>query len=402
MTKETNNNPLDDFNWDNQIDFGDAFSDLEPTDDNGDDNDLDLNPIIGEEEEDNEDNQNDETDDDTQEEEEPVEDDTKKKSNKKTTKTTKKEEKLEEFDFNGGKGSKESKKVETTIYDDVYKDLKEYGILKHVNIEENEKLTPERLEELYQQDYETEVTNRINDWANKSLDEDAQAFVKFKLNGGKTKDFLNVYLKESELPEGNIEDEDFQDEVIRYQLRQEDYDHDEIEDMLENLTNSGRKKQRAEKYYKRIEANLNKEKEQVLLRQEQERKLAIEKENKYTEDVKKILTESKDLGGLKVTDKEKVDLFNFLTKRSVKVNDSYSVTGFQKKLADTINDKGKLVLLAKLLHSDFNFDSLKKQVETATTRKVRSNLENRKGLEISGVGSSTNKGINLSEIFSGI
>ena len=172
--------------------------------------------------------------------------------------------------------------------------------------------------------------------------------------------------------------------------------------MLENLTNSGRKKQRAEKYYKRIEANLNKEKEQILLRQEQERKLAIEKENKYTEDVKKILTESKDLGGLKVTDKEKVDLFNFLTKRSVKVNDSYSVTGFQKKLADTINDKGKLVLLAKLLHSDFNFDSLKKQVETATTRKVRSNLENRKGLEISGVGSSTNKGINLSEIFSGI
>lgn len=402
MTKETNNNPLDDFNWDNQIDFGDAFSDLEPTDDNGDDNDLDLNPIIEEEEDNNEDNQNDETDDNTQQEEEPVEDDTKKKSNKKTNKTTKKEEKLEEFDFNNTSSSKDTKKEETTIYDDVYKDLKEYGILKHVNIEENEKLTPERLEELYQQDYETEVTNRINDWANKSLDEDAQAFVKFKLNGGNTRDFLDVYLKESELPEGNIEDEDFQDEVIRYQLRQEDYDHDEIEDMLENLTNSGRKKQRAEKYYKRIEANLNKEKEQILLRQEQERKLAIEKENKYTEDVKKILTESKDLGGLKVTDKEKVDLFNFLTKRSVKVNDSYSVTGFQKKLADTINDKGKLVLLAKLLHSDFNFDSLKKQVETATTRKVRSNLENRKGLEISGVGSSTNKGINLSEIFSGI
>lgn len=379
MTTEQENNPLLDFSWDSDINLNDVLSEEETED------------VIEQE------NVQEEV------EEETSDNDIDKRDEIKKPNKDKEEEELEEFDFNNNKKEpkKNKPKENTSIYDDVYKDLKSYGVLKHVNIEEDESLTPERLEELYQQDYEAEVNERINNWANKELDEEAQAFIKFKMNGGSTKDFLDFYGKDEGLPEGDIDDEDFQDEIIRYQLKQEDYDHEEIEDVLETLTNNGRKKQRAERYYNRIEQQKAKERQELLSRQEQERKRAIEQDTMFKNDVKKILTDNKEIGGLKVTDKEKGEIFNFLTKKDVKVNDSYSITGFQKKLAETFKDTNKLVLLAKILNSDFNFDSFKRQVETATTKKVKSNLENRKGLNYNSVGSSM-KSVNLSEIFSGI
>ena len=69
------------------------------------------------------------------------------------------------------------------------------------------------------------------------------------------------------------------------------------------------------------------------------------------------------------------------------------------KLNKVFKEPSKLVLLAKILKSDFDFKDFKKKVETETTNKVKSNLENRKGLVKSSVGSSTDK-INLAEIFS--
>ena len=292
-----------------------------------------------------------------------------------------------------------NKTLETTIYDDVYKDLKDYGILKHVNIEEDEQLTPERLQELYEQDYDEEVNARINNWANNELDEEAKAFIKFKRSGGKTKDFLQVYSNTSDLPEGDIEDENFQDEIIRYQLRKEDYDHDEIEDVLETLTNNGKKKQRASRYYEKIEKQIEAEREELLNKQEEAKKQAILQEQSFRNGIKETLTSNKSINGFKIADKEKNQLFDFLTKKSIKVNNNYSVTPFQKKLSEVFQDTNKLVVLAKILNSDFDFKDFKKQVETETTRKVKSNLENRKGLVNSSVGSST-KGLNLSDIFS--
>lgn len=183
-----------------------------------------------------------------------------------THKKNKEEVQEEEDDFFETIGKTESEKSETTgeqgggsIYKDVYNDLKENGIFKHVELEEDEELDADRLFELQQEEYETEVTERLKAWASEELDDDAKAFIKFKREGGNTADFFNVYKLSSELPSGNIKDEDYQDEVIRYQLKEEGWDRDEIEDRLAYLTENGKKEKVAEKYDEKIKQEEAKE-----------------------------------------------------------------------------------------------------------------------------------------------
>jgi len=288
----------------------------------------------------------------------------------------------------------------TSIYTDVYKDLKDYGIIKNVELENVGDLTAADLEEIYEKDYELEVDKRIREWS-ESQDKDFKDFIQFKLNGGKTRDFINhVTSPDNYLPEGDINDEDFQDEIIRYQLSQrEDWDAEEVEERLEQLTNNGKKAQTAAKYYNRIEQEKQLERERLLEEQQRRKFQAIQQENEFKNNVSQVLQTSSDINGYKIANKEKQGIYDFITKRNIKVNDTQAVTGFQKKLAETLQDNRKVVLLAKMLMNDFNFKDFEKQVETKVTKQVKSNLENRTGLKSnSSSGSSTNR-LNLSDIF---
>lgn len=287
-----------------------------------------------------------------------------------------------------------------SIYTDVYKDLKDYGIIKNVELEDVGNLTAADLEEIYQKDYELEVEKRIKEWSS-TQDKDFQDFVRFKLNGGNTRDFLNhVSSTEDYLPEGNIEDENFQDDIIRYQLAyREGWDAEEVEERLEQLTNNGKKAHTAAKYYQRIEQEKELERERLLEEQERKKYQAIQQENEFKNNVSQVLQASSDINGYKIANKEKQGIYDFITKRSIRVNDTQAVTGFQKKLAEALQDNKKVVLLAKMLMNDFNFKDFEKQVETKVTKQVKSNLENRTGLKSnSSSGSSTNR-LNLSSIF---
>lgn len=308
------------------------------------------------------------------------------------------EENLEEVDLNKTEETKKEEQVnETSIYDDVYKDLKDYGVLKHVNIEENESLTPERLKELYEQDYESEVSQRLKNFADNELGDEGKKLIRFIQSGGKVSNFVSLY-KDTEIPEGNIEDENFQDDLIRYQLKKEEYDHDEIEDFIENLTNSGKKAIRAKRIFERLSAEKERQREKAIFEQEEAKKARIRENNAYRETIKNTLSENKEINGFKINDKEKNELYHFITNPNVPSGESYT-TGIMDKLNQVFKEPSKLVLLAKILKSDFDFKDFKKKVETETTNKVKSNLENRKGLVKSSVGSSTDK-INLAEIFS--
>lgn len=300
------------------------------------------------------------------------------------------------------KEEKPEQKVEpvNSIYTDVYKDLKDYGIIKNVELEDVGNLSAADLEEIYQKDYELEVEKRLKEWSS-TQDKDFQDFIRFKINGGNTRDFLNhVSSTEDYLPEGNIEDENFQDDIIRYQLAyREGWDAEEVEERLEQLTNNGKKANTAAKYYQRIEQEKELERERLLEEQERRKYQAIQQENEFKNNVSQVLQASSEINGYKIANKEKQGIYDFITKRSIRVNDTQAVTGFQKKLAEALQDNKKVVLLAKMLMNDFNFKDFEKQVETKVTKQVKSNLENRTGLKSnSSSGSSTNR-LNLSSIF---
>lgn len=287
---------------------------------------------------------------------------------------------------------------EDNIYKDVYKDLKEYGIFKHVEIEEDEELDADRLFEIQQEEYEAEVTERLKAWASEELDEDAKAFIKFKREGGNTADFFNVYKSSSGVPTGEIDDEEYQDSVIRYQLKEEGWDKDEIEDRIAYLTESGRKQKVAEKYNEKIKQEEVKKKQSLLKQAEQQKLAAKEQEESFKANVKEALESVDEVSGFKISPQDKNKILNFLTKKEHKISDTRAITGFQKKLAEVFQDTNKMILLAKLVESDFDMSDFEKQVTTKKVKQVKSNLEQRKGMRPSNSGSSL-KGSSLADLF---
>ena len=287
---------------------------------------------------------------------------------------------------------------QTSLYGNVYKDFKEVGLFKHVEIDEDEEIDEDKFLELSEQEYEAEVISRLTNWAKKELDEDAQAFIKFKKEGGNTQDFFAAYSKSYEIPSGNIEDESYQDTVIRYQLTEEGWDREEIEDRLEYLTSSGKKKAMAQKYDTKLRAEDAKNKEKVLREAEAQKRALKAQEDEYKADLEEVLAETDEIKGLKISAKDKSDILTFLTKKDHKIGADKSITSFQKKLAEVFQDTEKTILLAKLLASDFDFSAFEKKGSTNKTREIKNDLEQRKGLRSFNSGSSS-KGSSLADIF---
>jgi len=322
----------------------------------------------------------------------------------KSVKKIKEEEEEEEEDFFDSeenlKGSVEEKtnSSESSVYADIYKDLKEQGIFKHVDIEEVDDLDANKLYELQQEEYETEVSERLKAWATEELDDDAKAFIRFKREGGNTADFFEVYKATTDVPIGDIEDEEYQDEVIRYQLKEEGWDKDEIEDRLEYLTEAGKKERVAEKYSEKIKEGEEKKKKELIRKAEQQKLAAKEQEESFKNTLKETLNSTEEIKGFKISAQDKNKLLNFLTKKEYKVSDTRSITAFQKKLSEVFQDTDKMILLAKLVESDFDMSDFEKRVTTKKIKEVKTNLEQRKGLKSFNSGSSL-KGSNLADLF---
>lgn len=284
--------------------------------------------------------------------------------------------------------TKKESTTDNTFYEDVYKDLKEAGIFKHVELEDGEELDADRLYELQQEEIEAEVTSRLDAWASQELDEDAKAFIKFKIQGGDTSEFFKTYQNTSEITLGDIEDEDYQDNLIRYQLQKEGWDKDEIEDRLEFLTESNKKSKFAERYHDRLIKEQEKEK-QALVKQAEEQKIrAKQQEEQFRVSIKDTLDTNKEINGIKFTDKDKGNLINFLTKKE-KLEDGRVITGFQRKLSESFNDPKKIALLAKILNDDFDFSSFEKSAITKKTKEIKRNIEQRQSMRPTGSGSSS-------------
>ena len=318
--------------------------------------------------------------------------DTDKPESEDKTKSKKKdeEEKVSFFEeeVDEDKSKEKTSTADGSIYEDVYKDLKEAGIFKHVELEEGEELDADRFYELQQEEYDKEIEERLNTWATKDLDEDAQAFIKFKLQGGNTADFFKTYQDASEIAPGDIEDEDYQDNLIRYQLQKEGWDRDEIEDRLEFLTESNKKSKFAERYHDRLIKEQEKEKQALVRQAEEQKARAKQQEEQFKISIKETLDTNKEINGIKFSDKDKNGLINFLTKKE-KLEDGRVATGFQRKLSESFSDPKKIALLAKILNDDFDFSSFEKSAITKKTKEIKRNIEQRQSMRPSGSGSSS-------------
>lgn len=304
----------------------------------------------------------------------------------------------EEEEEEGAKPTSKPSKPSENIYADLYAEIKEGGLFQ-ADLEEGTVVDKEKFFELQELEIEARVEESIKGFM-EELDEEGAAFLKFKKNGGSTADFLKVYAANTEIPQGDLDDEVHQEKVSRYYYKNiEGLDPEDVDDRIEWLKTSGK----LEKYAIKIDADLkekdSKAKEAIQAQAKLEAKEAEKRRKDFINTVQETLDNTDEIDGYKFNPTEKKALHSFITKPSIKVGQNLYVTPFQQKLRTALADKEKMLVLAKLLSNDFDVSDVVSAKTTAQTKKIKEDLQRKKTVTPRSVGGAENKGRGLADYF---
>lgn len=240
--------------------------------------------------------------------------------------------------------------------------LKEAGILDEDDLPKDKtELTTEELIEVQEKTFEKRLDEQIKNLF-ESLDEQGISYIKFIKNGGKTEDFIDIFVNQA-LPEIDINDKESHEEIVRFYL--ESRGEEDIDDQIEFLKENNKLETKAKTYYAKLKAEDNKRKEELLTKQQEENSKRITKAKEFYNNVKETLQNIEELNGRKITVKERNIILDSLSK----TDKTSKRTSFQSKLAEVMNNPEKLIKLVDALNNDFNNTSTKNK--TTTGNKIR-------------------------------
>lgn len=336
------------------------------------------------EEEDDEDEEVDEDEDEVEEGDEDEDEDDDEETPKKDKKTKVKAEATAK----AKPKADTSNQTDGQFYHTLATEMVDNKIFQHAKLPEGkEELTIDEFFDLQNDEVEGRVQETFEAFA-EEMDDDGKEFIKFKKDGGRTIDFLNVFVN-SPLPdfgEDNFDPakESHRKEVIQTYLALVDkMDAEEIDDRITWLKEQGKDQTYAEKYYNKLVDIDAKQKKLILQKQTEIAARRAEDAKAYVDSINKLVAKTTKAGQFKITKEDQKKLAAFITKPTVKVGKNQFIPEFNSKLGEIIQAKTpeaqqKLVLLAKLLSNDFDFSDIEKGAETKVTKKVKSNLRNAK------------------------
>ena len=283
------------------------------------------------------------------------------------------------------------------FYSTLSKELKDKGVFKYATLPEEGQITEEQFFELHEQEVEARADEVINDFVAEINNGDGAAFMKFIRAGGKVSEFFNFYTQNGTVPEADIETESGQDVVLRhYYKTYEGLDDDDIDDKLEWLKDSGKKKKYAEKYNTKMVSEQEAARDQLVKDQELARKKKEQDQKDFVTNLKTTLDTTEGLNGFVFNKKENPVLMDYLVKPQVKLQNNMYLTQFQADLAKIIKEEPqKLLVIAKLMKSNFDTSDIVAKKKTEATQQIRSNLKSTKQLS----STSVTKKRSLSEYF---
>lgn len=295
----------------------------------------------------------------------------------KTVKAKKKPE--EKDDDNTGK-----EETDKEFFTTLAVEMKEKGVFQFAEIKEGEEIDEERFLELQDEELDGRLNATLTNLF-KGLDDDGKSYIKHIKDGGNTASFIQIYGSEIDLEGINTDNEAERDALIRYYLTSVDEkDAEETEELLKFYKDGGKDKANADKYLtvlkkakeKRVKAYEDGEVE----RKTKAKAAAQEFFNSLVETAEKT---EKLAGIFSLTKEDKKKLPAFIHKASIRVGDDRYVPPFQVKLAQVLKaktkeDKEKLLLLGKILESDFDFSDVIPAVATKVATKVKSKLREAK------------------------
>ena len=306
------------------------------------------------------------------------------------TEETEDNEDLDFFSTGSEEEEEEEETEQNTVYKDILSSYTEQGLLGE-DEEIPEELDSEKFFEIQERVTENKADEIVKNFLTE-LDDDAASFLKYKRDGGDTAEFFKHLSNKHDRPTGDIDDESYQEKLVKFYSKKEGLQDEEIQDRVEWLKDKGRLEKYAIQYEEKLDKQ-EKEAEKALAegQKEQVRQLAENKRN-FVSTVKTNLDKVTEVNGITFSSKDKKELLNYITKEDVKIGGNRVMSKMQSDLQKTIRDPEKMLLLAKFLNSDFDIEDQVAKKVTNKTRKTRKSLSN-KGVQLKSSGVSKKKGL---------
>lgn len=284
--------------------------------------------------------------------------------------------------------------------------LKEKGLVDY-ELEEGEVLTEEKASEILEDGLDNLFEDRIEELFEGTPDL-LKEMNKFVLKGGNLDTFLNTIAKQNSTgitADIDLEKEENQILVVRKGLEEEGHDDEYITAQIDFLKDSKRLESIAGKHFKKWDDNRKVEQAAILKSQDEAKIREKNQRRELKTKVSTFLKETEEVGGFIVTPKDRKALPDYMSDRSVKLENGNQITSMQRDLMRVLNSPTGSVQIAKLLKNatetgELNFDEINKNTETKVTKQVRDNVRRSKqSIVKSAEGKNSRKKLKLADYF---
>jgi NOL1/NOP2/fmu family ribosome biogenesis protein len=254
--------------------------------------------------------------------------------------------------------------------------LKEKGLVDY-ELEDGKELSEEEAEHLIEDSWEKALEAEVESTI-KDLPQDIKDLIKFASKGGNVGDLLSKMVQHATsgiTKNSDIENEDVQVLAITMDLKNQGYDQEYIDSQVEFLKDSGKLGNISKKSFDKIIAGQEAETAGQVERQKESVEFRKKQAREYKTNITTHINSLNEMGGLPISKQDKTVLPTYISEPTVELQDGRYVSEMQADLFKVMADKDKIVLLAKLLKTDFDFSAIERRKQTQAARGIKEAVE---------------------------
>jgi len=270
--------------------------------------------------------------------------------------------------------------------------LKEKGMLSF-ELEEGTVMTEDLAQEILEDNWEDSIQAGVENTI-KDLPEAVKDLVRFASKGGNVTELLSKM--SSHAVTGLDKDSDMTDEANQIlsatlELQDLEYDAEDVITQIEFLKDSGKLENFSTKAQTKRVARQEKERKAGITEIEQTKIRNKATQKKYKDELTTYLETVENFKGLVISKKDKESLPNYIADVKIPLQNGTTVSKFQADLFAILGDKTKLIGLAKLVNSDFDFSSISAKTITEFSKAAQATIQNSDKINLKGSSGSSQK-----------
>lgn len=270
--------------------------------------------------------------------------------------------------------------------------LKEKGLV-DFELEEGQELTEGLAENLLEDSWEKSVEAEVEATI-KDLPKEVKDLIKFASKGGDVGELLGKMIANATSPinkNSDIESESVQIQAVTTDLLTQGYDQEYIDAQIEFLKDSNKLAGISKKAFDKIVAKQEAETSSEVQRISEQKEIRKRQAREYKTNITTHIGGLNEVGGLPISKQDKTSLPTYISEPTVELQDGRVVSELQADLFKVMADKDKIVLLAKLLKSDFDFSAIARKQATTASRGIKEAVQNADKITVSNTGGGSHK-----------